>query len=79
TSLNSQQQQQQQLAPQQQTQQSQAAMQRQSSYEYGASPGAPGSTAAETTSYLNQYALLAEAAKRAQVACVMRDIEGMEL
>jgi hypothetical protein len=41
-------------------------------------PGA-GRTAAETNSFLMAEALLAEAARRAQVAVVMRDIEGMEL
>lgn len=38
-----------------------------------------GRTAAETNNFLSQTALLAEAAKRAQMAVVMRDIEGMEL
>lgn len=38
-----------------------------------------GATAAETANYLSQAALLAEAAKRAQMAVVMRDLDGMEL
>ncbi|KAF2798290.1 hypothetical protein K505DRAFT_357654 [Melanomma pulvis-pyrius CBS 109.77] len=70
--------------PPQQQRQSQAATQRQSaqrqsSYEYQSNRQGAGSTAAETNNYLNEYALLAEAAKRAQIAVVMRDIEGMEL
>lgn len=71
----------QQQHPQQQQHQSRAAAQRQSSYEYPQTHNrqGAGSTAAETNTYLDQYALLAEAAKRAQIAVVMRDIEGMEL
>lgn len=54
--------------------------QRQSSYEYAPQNRQDaGSTAAETKTYLDQYVLLAEAAKRAQMAIVVRDIESMEL
>ncbi|KAF2126798.1 hypothetical protein P153DRAFT_388120 [Dothidotthia symphoricarpi CBS 119687] len=49
------------------------------SFEYLPNRQGAGQTAGETTQYLDQFALLAEAAKRAQIACVMRDIEGMEL
>jgi hypothetical protein len=38
-----------------------------------------GRTATETNNFLMAEALLAEAAKRAQMHVVMRDIEGMEL
>ncbi|KAF2278795.1 uncharacterized protein EI97DRAFT_219677 [Westerdykella ornata] len=50
-----------------------------SQYHYQPDRQNAGQTAAETNSYLSQAALLAEAAKRAQMAVVMRDIEGMEL
>lgn len=53
--------------------------QRHPSFEYQPNRAGAGQTAAETTNYLNQAALLAEAAKRAQMACVMRDISDMEL
>ncbi|KAL1798380.1 hypothetical protein ACET3X_002417 [Alternaria dauci] len=53
--------------------------QRHPSFEYQPNRNGAGQTAAETTNYLNQAALLAEAAKRAQMACVMRDLDGMEL
>ncbi|ORY13184.1 hypothetical protein BCR34DRAFT_453673, partial [Clohesyomyces aquaticus] len=49
------------------------------SYHYQPNREGAGRTAAETNNYLNDFALLAEAAKRAQMAVVMRDIEGMEL
>jgi len=39
---------------------------------------ASGSTAAETNSYIAQYELVAEAAKRAQIACLERDLDAME-
>ncbi|KAF2015060.1 hypothetical protein BU24DRAFT_227753 [Aaosphaeria arxii CBS 175.79] len=48
-------------------------------YSYQPNRQGAGQTAAETTNFLNQTGLLAEAAKRAQMAVVMRDIEGMEL
>jgi hypothetical protein len=53
--------------------------QRHNSFEYRPNREGAGQTAAETTNYLSQMALLNEAAKRAQMAVVMRDIEGMEL
>jgi hypothetical protein len=62
----------------QQTQQPQGP-QRHPSFEYRPNRDGAGQTAAETTNYLSQMALLNEAAKRAQMAVVMRDIEGMEL
>jgi hypothetical protein len=63
-----------------QTQQQQArGPQRHPSFEYRPNREGAGQTAAETTNYLGQMALLNEAAKRAQIAVVMRDIEGMEL
>ncbi|KAL6708558.1 hypothetical protein ACN47E_002539 [Coniothyrium glycines] len=67
----------QQTSPAQQQRRLQA--QRHPSFEYQPSRQGAGATAAETTQYLNQAALLAEAAKRAQMACVMRDLDGMEL
>ncbi|CAA9961399.1 hypothetical protein CFE70_004773 [Pyrenophora teres f. teres 0-1] len=67
-------QQSQQLQPQHRLQ-----AQRHPSFEYQPNRAGAGQTAAETTNYLNQAALLAEAAKRAQMACVMRDLDGMEL
>ncbi|KAJ4376280.1 hypothetical protein N0V83_001563 [Neocucurbitaria cava] len=60
-------------------QQRMQAPQRHPSFEYQPNRAGAGQTAAETTNYLNQAALLAEAAKRAQMACVMRDIGDMEL
>ncbi|KAF2122864.1 hypothetical protein BDV96DRAFT_593347 [Lophiotrema nucula] len=72
-SLNHQQQQTQQA--QQQTQ----GTQHPSSFSYQPNREGAGQTAAETNNYLDQYALLAEAAKRAQMAVLMRDVEGMEL
>ncbi|KAH4191073.1 hypothetical protein HBI46_078830 [Parastagonospora nodorum] len=53
--------------------------QRHPSFEYRPNREGAGQTAAETTNYLSQMALLNEAAKRAQMACVMRDIGEMEL
>ncbi|KAI4709826.1 hypothetical protein J4E89_005844 [Alternaria sp. Ai002NY15] len=64
---------------QQSQQQPRMQAQRQNSFEYQPNRSGAGQTAAETTNYLNQAALLAEAAKRAQMACVMRDLDGMEL
>lgn len=54
-------------------------LQRHPSFEYRPNREGAGQTAAETTNYLSQMALLNEAAKRAQMACVMRDIGEMEL
>jgi hypothetical protein len=53
--------------------------QRHPSFEYQPNRAGAGQTAGETTNFLSQMALLNEAAKRAQIAVVMRDIEGMEL
>lgn len=53
--------------------------QRHPSFEYQPNRAGAGQTAAETTNFLAQTSLLAEAAKRAQMACVMRDLDGMEL
>ncbi|KAG9194118.1 hypothetical protein G6011_04153 [Alternaria panax] len=64
---------------QQAQQQPRLQAQRHPSFEYQPNRAGAGQTAAETTNYLNQTALLAEAAKRAQMACVMRDLDGMEL
>jgi hypothetical protein len=66
-------------AQQQQRPQQPQGPQRHPSFEYRPNREGAGQTAAETTNYLSQMALLNEAAKRAQIACVMRDIEGMEL
>jgi len=74
-SLNGQQQQQE----QQQARSQMQPLQRYPSFEYQPSREGAGRTAAETTNYLNQAALLAEAAKRAQLAVVMRDLDSMEL
>ncbi|KAF2250880.1 hypothetical protein BU26DRAFT_517657 [Trematosphaeria pertusa] len=63
----------------QQAQQQKQQPQRHPGFHYQPNRDGAGRTAAETTNYLNQAALLAEAAKRAQMAVVMRDIEGMEL
>ncbi|KAF2851736.1 hypothetical protein T440DRAFT_373026, partial [Plenodomus tracheiphilus IPT5] len=62
---------------QQQQQRMQA--QRHPSFEYQPNRAGAGQTAGETTNFLAQTSLLAEAAKRAQMACVMRDLDGMEL
>ncbi|KAI8943107.1 hypothetical protein NX059_001137 [Plenodomus lindquistii] len=53
--------------------------QRHPSFEYQPNRAGAGQTAAETANFLAQTSLLAEAAKRAQMACVMRDLDGMEL
>jgi hypothetical protein len=68
------------LNGQQQAQQQQKPpLQRHPTFEYQPNREGAGRTAAETSNYLNQAALLAEAAKRAQMAVVMRDLDGMEL
>ena len=56
-------------------------MQRKQSYEYDYQPDreAAGQTAGETNAFLEQFGLLAEAAKRAEMAVLMRDLEGMEM
>lgn len=75
-----QQQQQQSQPPQHQQQQHHPLqLQRHPSYEYQPNRQGAGATQNETAAYLNSAALLAEAAKRASIQCVMRDIEEMEL
>jgi hypothetical protein len=69
-SLNQQQQQQPQVAPQND--------QGNSAAQHTSLPNHE-NTSAETDGYLSQMALLAEAAKRAQMAVVMRDMDEMEL
>ncbi|KAF3047082.1 hypothetical protein E8E12_011086 [Didymella heteroderae] len=54
-------------------------LQRHPSYEYQPNRQGAGATQNETAAYLNSAALLAEAAKRASIQVVMRDIEEMEL
>lgn len=54
-------------------------LQRHPSYEYQPNRQGAGATQNETAAFLNSAALLAEAAKRASIQCVMRDIEEMEL
>lgn len=49
------------------------------SWDYQPNRNGAGQTAQETMSYLNEYNLVAEAAKRAQMAVLMRDMEGVEL
>ena len=73
-----QQQQQSQLQPQQQEPHPNQ-LQRHPSYEYQPNRQGAGATQNETAAFLNSAALLAEAAKRASIQCVMRDIEEMEL
>ncbi|KAF2628357.1 hypothetical protein BU25DRAFT_457690 [Macroventuria anomochaeta] len=71
--------QQQQSQQQQQQQQHPMQLQRHPSYEYHPNRQGAGATQNETAAYLNSAALLAEAAKRASIQVVMRDIEEMEL
>lgn len=78
-SLNQTQQQQPQQSTQQQQQPHPMQLQRHPSYEYQPNRQGAGATNNETTAYLNSAALLAEAAKRASLQVVMRDIEEMEL
>ncbi|KAJ9638814.1 hypothetical protein H2201_005695 [Coniosporium apollinis] len=53
--------------------------QRQQSYEYRPDRTGAGTTAQETANLLNYNALVAEAAKRAQMAVLMRDMGEMEM
>ncbi|KIW01763.1 uncharacterized protein PV09_06936 [Verruconis gallopava] len=53
--------------------------QQQPGYDYVPDRGTAGSTAQETRNYIDNFALVAEAAKRAQMAVLMRDMEGVEL
>ncbi|OCL04292.1 hypothetical protein AOQ84DRAFT_252757, partial [Glonium stellatum] len=48
-------------------------------FDYRPNREGAGRTAAETKSLLSEYALVAEAAKRAQMAVLMRDMEGVEI
>ncbi|KAF2817708.1 uncharacterized protein BDZ99DRAFT_366883, partial [Mytilinidion resinicola] len=63
----------------QQQQPQYAAEQRQSSFDYRPNRDGAGRTNGETKNLLSEYALVAEAAKRAQMAVLMRDLEGVEL
>jgi hypothetical protein len=47
--------------------------------DYAPSRGDAGSTNPETVRRLHDYNLLAEAAKRAQVACMIRDMDDMDM
>jgi len=49
------------------------------SFDYRPNREGAGRTAAETISLLSEYALVAEAAKRAQMAVLIREMEGVEL
>jgi hypothetical protein len=51
----------------------------QQNYGYVPDRNGAGSTAQETRSYIDNFALVAEAAKRAQMAVLMREMEGVEL
>jgi hypothetical protein len=64
---------------QQQQQQQQSQGQQMAGYQYQPDRSGAGATAQETNSYINQYALLAEAAKRAEMAVLERDLDGFEL
>ncbi|GAB7340467.1 hypothetical protein MBLNU457_6893t1 [Dothideomycetes sp. NU457] len=76
--MQQQQQQRQQQQPQQ-TQQDEAYMrQRQQSFDFQAQRGMQ-TNQPTTAPFLQDFSLLAEAAKRAQMACLMRDIDDMEL
>ncbi|KAK7539247.1 hypothetical protein IWX49DRAFT_230221 [Phyllosticta citricarpa] len=61
-------------------QQSQApATARPGGWDYNPNREGAGRTAQETAAFLNEYSLVAEAAKRAQMAVLMRDMEAVEL
>jgi hypothetical protein len=64
---------------QQQMAQQQNQGQQTAGYQYQPDRSGAGATAHETNSYIDQYALLAEAAKRAQMAVLERDLDGIEL
>ncbi|QDS67683.1 hypothetical protein FKW77_005279 [Venturia effusa] len=63
----------------QHTQQQQQSQVQPSNYNYKSDRSAAGSTAQETSTFIGNYALVAEAAKRAQMAVLMREMEGVEL
>jgi hypothetical protein len=67
---------QQQQQPHNQQQEQQKSM---SGYHYQPDRAGAGQTAPETARYLGDFGLVAEAAKRAQMAVLMRDMEGVEL
>lgn len=71
------------IAQMQQTQPSSStsrpALQQNPSFEYAPQRQGAGQTAPETANLLSQYNLVAEAAKRAQMAVLMRDMEGMDM
>jgi len=72
----------QQLLQLQQIQALQQAQQAQSNpqqWNYQPDRSESGQTAQETSAYISQYGLLAEAAKRAQIACLERDLSGFDL
>ena len=74
-----QQMQEQQMAAQMAVQQQQQQQQYMSGYQYQPDRAGAGTTAQETNAYINQYGLVAEAAKRAQMAVLERDLNGVEL
>ena len=61
----------------QQSQQQQG--QQGSNYQYNPDRNGSGATEQETNTHLNQYSLIAEAAKRAQMAVLTRDLNGVDL
>jgi hypothetical protein len=69
----------QQQQQQQEGQQSQQSLVQPSSYHYSPDRAGAGATAQETSTFIGNYALVAEAAKRAQMAVLMREMEGVEL
>ena len=71
--------QQQQLQQQQQQQQQLQATGRVEYYSYQPDRSGAGATAQETARYISDYGLVAEAAKRAEMAVLMRDLEGVDL
>lgn len=48
-------------------------------YNYQPDRAGAGTTAQETARYMSEYGLVAEAARRAQMAVLMRDLEGIDL
>jgi hypothetical protein len=64
---------------QQQQQQQQQAFSQVSGHQYRPDRSSSGATAQETNSHLHQYSLIAEAAKRAELALLEREMAGMEM
>lgn len=60
-------------------QQSQAPQEIHTGFTYVPNRDNAGSTNPETAKMLHDYSLLAEAAKRAQVACMIRDLDAMDM